>query len=199
MVPQENGKRSLPGTLVELKGEGVLNLDLVKCLKGNPFHCSVKSPPLPLPCGILSGIKWRLSLQTSGAPQSPAPTQTKKTAPFLQHFCHIWQETSVLCMWQAALMGCTQKTSIFASPRKVIKSLSYFWLNSQGPFLLLTLKKKSHYYIWCPGLLWGWQSLHPHGSQPPSSVTLCADRQSSRTLLRSDLWESSWEWGRSKR
>lgn len=83
MVPQENGKRSLPGTLMELKGEGVLNLDLVKCLKGNPFHCSVKSPPLPLPCGILSGIKWHLSLQTSGAPQSPATTQTKKTALFL--------------------------------------------------------------------------------------------------------------------
>lgn len=98
---------------MELKGEGVLNLDLVKCLKCNPFHYSIKSPPLPLPCGILSGIKWSLSLQTSGAPQSPAPTQSKKTAIFLQHFCHIWQETSVLCMWQAALMGCTQKTSLF--------------------------------------------------------------------------------------
>lgn len=92
MVPQENGKRSLPGTLVELKGEGVLNLDLVKCLKGNPFHCSVKSPLLPLPCGILSGIKWRLSLQTSGPPtptpvSSPCPNQKDSPIPsaFLPH------------------------------------------------------------------------------------------------------------------
>lgn len=84
MVPKENGKRSLPGALMELKGEGVLNLDLVKCLKGNPFHCSVKSPPLPLPCGILSGISGVLPYRHQ---VPPYPNQKDSPIPsaFLPH------------------------------------------------------------------------------------------------------------------